>query len=412
MNKMILLITFLFAGLLFGQGSDNASNSAYNSGWNTGTNGGTGFGAWTISNTGSGGVFIGSSNIDVSGESWGMWANSGGVASAVRDFSSPMGIYDVFTIFMDNGSVQVGGTVGFGLQNSSGDNILEVYFVGGQSNYTVDDNTAAGQNSNFGWTNTGIKVVVELNTATTYTVRITPAAGGTEQTVTGSISGTISRLRLFNANAGTGSGSDLFFNSIQHQVDFLPVELTLFTAKTKNNVVELYWQTATEINNFGFEVQRSKMISGSDENWEKIGFVQGNGTIYTPREYNFLDNAVYGGNYSYRLKQIDIDGKFEFSPVVEVSFDKLINGYTLSNNYPNPFNPSTNIKFAFQSDTKAELKIFDIAGNEVQTLFSGLADGGRVYSLYFDASGLSNGLYFYKLSAPGVSEVKKMLLLK
>ncbi|OQY73127.1 MAG: hypothetical protein B6D45_08350, partial [Ignavibacteriales bacterium UTCHB3] len=187
-----------------------------------------------------------------------------------------------------------------------------------------------------------------------------------------------------------------------------PVELTSFTAVAKNGVVNLRWETATEVNNNGFEIQRK---SEKDE-WSKIGFVEGHFTTNSPKYYSFSDKPVGFGIYSYRLKQIDNDGKFEYSPVVEVLVDNLPNGFVLEQNYPNPFNPETAIKFALKEDTKATLKVYNVLGAEVATLFDGIAEAGRYYDLRFNGSEFPSGVYTYKLEAGNTVSVKKMLLLK
>ena len=126
----------------------------------------------------------------------------------------------------------------------------------------------------------------------------------------------------------------------------LPVELTSFSANVSGSSVELNWQTATEVNNYGFEVERNVHTSTllSATKWEKLGFVNGNGNSNSPKDYSFIDDKVSTGKYYYRLKQIDNDGQFEYSKKVEVSFMKP-NEFKLEQNYPNPFNPSTTIRF-------------------------------------------------------------------
>jgi len=193
----------------------------------------------------------------------------------------------------------------------------------------------------------------------------------------------------------------------------LPVELTSFSGKVVNGKVNLNWNTATEINNYGFEVERAKAVSGSQNvQFAKVGFVEGNGNSNSPKSYSFSDANVTAGKYIYRLKQIDTDGQFEYSQEVEVSVQNLINGYVLEQNYPNPFNPSTSIKFGFQNDTRAEVKVYNVIGAEVATLFNGMADAGRIYEVTFDASGLASGTYFYKLVTPDKTDVRKMILMK
>ena len=122
-----------------------------------------------------------------------------------------------------------------------------------------------------------------------------------------------------------------------------PVELTTFTVSAKNNFVLLNWQTATEVNNYGFEIQKSEVSSQNSE-FETVGFVDGHGNSNSPKEYSFKDENVTAGTYKFRLKQIDNDGQFKYSKVVEVSLNQPAE-FSLSQNYPNPFNPSTKIKF-------------------------------------------------------------------
>jgi len=191
----------------------------------------------------------------------------------------------------------------------------------------------------------------------------------------------------------------------------LPVELTSFTASISTNSVNLKWNTATEVNNYGFEIQRSAVSSKqSAENWDKIGFVKGNGNSNSPKNYYFVDENVNSGKYYYRLKQTDIDGKFTFSKVVEADIASP-DVYNLDQNYPNPFNPITTIKYEIPKAGKVKIVIFDMLGREVQTLVNGYKEAGR-YNVQFDASKLASGTYLYKIQAGNFTEVKKMILLK
>ena len=190
----------------------------------------------------------------------------------------------------------------------------------------------------------------------------------------------------------------------------LPVELTSFAANVNEGSVNLNWSTATELNNNGFEVQRAV-----NNEFHTIGFVQGHGTTTNIQNYSFVDQNVAAGNYSYRLKQLDFNGTFEYSNVVEVEV-LGVKEFTLGQNYPNPFNPSTTINFSLAVDSKVSLKIFDVLGQEVATLVNGqLAAGSQQVS--FDASSLNSGVYFYRIDANGndgqkFSSVKKMILTK
>jgi len=190
----------------------------------------------------------------------------------------------------------------------------------------------------------------------------------------------------------------------------IPVELALFNASADNGNVTLSWQTSTEKNNSGFEIQRR-----SDTGYESIGFVPGFGTTTEKQYYSFVDSRVNPSNYYYRLKQIDFDGTFAYSEEVnvEVSSPKY---FALEQNYPNPFNPTTVIEFSLATDSKVSLKIFNALGQEVRTIVNGNMVGG-FHKLSFDASGINSGVYFYKIDATGIDgtdfvDVRKMTLTK
>ncbi len=198
----------------------------------------------------------------------------------------------------------------------------------------------------------------------------------------------------------------------------LPVELSSFTAKVLHSgEIQLDWRTETEVNNYGFEIERKNpplnpLPGGEEKGWVKIGFVEGHGNSNSPKEYSFTDNNTNYGNYSYRLKQIDNDGSFEFSNIIEVDAGLIPDGFVLEQNYPNPFNPATKIKFALAETQNAKLIVFDILGNEVAALFNGIAEGGKVYEKEFDAKELSSGIYIYRLESDSFGESRKMLLIK
>ncbi|MCH7965251.1 MAG: T9SS type A sorting domain-containing protein [Bacteroidetes bacterium] len=185
----------------------------------------------------------------------------------------------------------------------------------------------------------------------------------------------------------------------------IPVELTSFSALTNANDVILNWQTATEINNQGFEIQRS-----SDGEFEKIGFVPGHGTTTETQSYIFIDENVLPGEYSYRLKQMDYDGTTEYSNIVEIDVTQPIE-YSLSQNYPNPFNPSTTISYSISKDGLVTLKVYDILGKEVLTLINEVQSAGTK-NITFDASELSSGVYYYQLVSGEFTSIKKLILMK
>ena len=222
--------------------------------------------------------------------------------------------------------------------------------------------------------------------------------------------------------SGNGSLSDYNFDNFSFNSTTVPVELVEFKATSQENNIKLEWQTATELNNFGFDIERqmtndpmtndgdshSSMVNGQ---WTKIGFVKGNGTTTDTKSYSFTDNTVINGNkYKYRLKQIDQNGSYKYSSETEVTANLVPTSYSLSQNYPNPFNPSTTINFVIPKSSFVNLKVFDILGNEVATLVDENKDAGK-YKIVYDAQNLASGIYIYKLVADGYISTKKMILL-
>ena len=197
--------------------------------------------------------------------------------------------------------------------------------------------------------------------------------------------------------------------------DPLPVELTSFTALLRSSSVELNWQTATEINNYGFEIERASVISNEvrNLNWQKVGFVQGHGNSNSTKQYSFTDDLALDKTlkFSYRLKQIDNDGTFKYSKEVEVN-TQLPTKSSLSQNYPNPFNPSTLISYQISVNSFVTLKVYDVLGKEVATLVNESKEAGN-YEITFNASKLASGVYFYRLQGEnGLLATKKFMLVK
>ncbi len=193
-----------------------------------------------------------------------------------------------------------------------------------------------------------------------------------------------------------------------------PVELNLFNGDYEDGVVNLKWVTATETNNFGFEVERRSDYTA----YEKIGFVNGNGTTTNRVTYNFTDKNISSNRYYYRLKQIDMDGTFEYSNELQIDINTL-NNYQLFQNYPNPFNPGTKISWQSPVNSWQTLKVFDVLGKEIATLVNEYRNAGS-YEINFDGSKLSSGVYYYQLRVGNPSagggqsfvETKKMFYLK
>jgi hypothetical protein len=187
----------------------------------------------------------------------------------------------------------------------------------------------------------------------------------------------------------------------------LPVELSLFTATLSKNEINLFWKTETEVDNYGFEVERRI----DEKDWNQITFVPGNGNSNSPKEYSFSDKDLFAGGstFQYRLKQIDNDGSFEYSDVVEVEI--VPEQYELSQNYPNPFNPSTTIQFSLPKQSQLKINLYNMLGEQVATITEGMYESGN-HKVTFSASNLPSGTYVYRLESSEFVQVKKMILLK
>ena len=195
----------------------------------------------------------------------------------------------------------------------------------------------------------------------------------------------------------------------------VPVELNSFTANVIDAKVLLNWQTASELNNRGFEIQRSltptpSLKEGALGNWRTIGFVDGKGTTTQLNDYNFTDEPIESGLYTYRLKQLDFDGSYKYSDEVDVNFI-FANDFRLSQNYPNPFNPSTTIEYQIPKASFVTIKVYDVLGKEIVTLVKEEKPAG-IHEVNFEPKDLTSGLYLYKISAGGFEQIRKMLFLK
>ncbi|HSD63834.1 MAG TPA: M1 family aminopeptidase [Ignavibacteriaceae bacterium] len=193
------------------------------------------------------------------------------------------------------------------------------------------------------------------------------------------------------------------------QIPPVPVELTSFTATSQGSFVILNWSTATENNNRGFDIERRDNTNNTD--WQTIGFVEGSGTVTTTKMYSYTDRITDYADYSYRLKQIDFDGSFQYSSDVEIKGGIVPDEYSLSQNYPNPFNPATIIKFSLPKESKVKLVVYNLLGQIVTTLAEGNYEAGT-YEKKFDGTNLSSGVYIYELTASNIVLKQKMMLMK
>lgn len=212
---------------------------------------------------------------------------------------------------------------------------------------------------------------------------------------------------LWYANIHTSS---LPGGELRGQMDqgTLPVELASLSSLISGNNVTLNWSTASEVNNSGFEIQRS--ISSSND-WTVAGFVAGRINSSTPSKYTYTDRNIAVGSYNYRLKQIDVNGNFEYFNLQNEVIVGIPSEFRLAQNYPNPFNPVTKIMFDIPVSGNVTLKVFDINGREVLTLVNETKNAGY-YSTDFNAANVSSGIYYYTINANGFSSTKKMMVIK
>jgi hypothetical protein len=197
----------------------------------------------------------------------------------------------------------------------------------------------------------------------------------------------------------------------------LPIELASFTAHVAGGGgVQIDWTTASEVKNFGFELQRRSSLSALFETVPE-SFVPGHGTTTELHSYSFTDRTARSGVYYYRLKQIDLDGSMNFSEPLFVNVDQQGTGaiipvdYSLDQNYPNPFNPSTTIRFGLPRATEVTLDVYDIIGRKIATIVRG-EQGAGYHEVTFENRDLASGVYVYRMKAGGFSATRRFILLK
>ena len=387
----------------------------------------------------------GGASVDIVSNALQMAKNTGTTAYAERnvDFSTvPTGMVFKFDLTVSGGAaatsamiIYVGGDISNSSAIPSNSNVyarLAINTTSTSGEFVVRDitNTTNGANTYSGtktitWVlnNTGASKNYTGPDASTEPVANDAAdiwVGTTKEFNDISIqtaSQTLARFK-FLASSWENNTTITIDNIVIQNESVLPVELTSFSAVPNANSVQLNWQTATEFNNYGFEVERKipDQVLNNNLEWMKIGFVPGHGNSNTSHEYSFIDkNPVDATSFYYRLKQIDVDGKYEYSDALFIKLNVSDKAELLQNS-PNPFNPSTSIKFyiPFQSDVK--IKVYDLLGREVTTLINKNVSEG--YHIVFwngsDKYGeeVASGIYLYRLTAGSFVETKKMILMK
>jgi parallel beta-helix repeat protein len=222
-------------------------------------------------------------------------------------------------------------------------------------------------------------------------------------------------LRIYNDIGSSSVVIDDLTLTAVNSTNPLPVELVSFTGAVANGTTILNWKTATEVNTYGFDIEKKESGSATAV-WSKIGFVAGSGTTNAPHNYTFTDPSAAVAAFSYRLKQIDTDGQFTYSKEIQMSVTAVTPKdlpveFALGQNYPNPFNPSTLIQYSVAAAGPVRLTVYDITGREVATLVNGQMEPGR-YSVQWNAKNFASGVYIYRLNAGKFTSVKKLLLQK
>ena len=220
-------------------------------------------------------------------------------------------------------------------------------------------------------------------------------------------------LRQGSASAAPRIVMDGIFITTSWDNSALPVELASFSSFTENGNVHLLWNTFSELNNLGFDIERLfvNYQSPISDQWKKSGFVQGSGTSLNSANYKFSDNDLNPGIYKYRLKQKDFNGNFEYFYLNNEVNVLPPAKFSLSQNFPNPFNPKTVISYKLATGSFIKVDVFDILGNKVKNLVNADQIAGS-YSVEFDGSDLASGNYFYKLQSEKFTEIKRMTLIK
>ncbi|MFA6979824.1 MAG: YCF48-related protein [Ignavibacteriaceae bacterium] len=215
------------------------------------------------------------------------------------------------------------------------------------------------------------------------------------------------RMHSGNLYSGFGVGGSgvilKYFDSA-----YVPVELTSFNANVEGNDVILNWITASEINNKGFYIERKT----SNNNYKKMEFITGKGTSTKRNDYTYTDKNLVNGYYTYRLKQVDHDGREELSREVTVWIVSNPELFELSQNYPNPFNPNTKITFRTGRSGVLKLTVYNLLGEKIKVLFNEYAEAGKKYEIDFNSNNLPSSIYYYELNQYGKREIKKMLHIK
>ncbi|NOS85877.1 MAG: T9SS type A sorting domain-containing protein [Ignavibacteria bacterium] len=226
---------------------------------------------------------------------------------------------------------------------------------------------------------------------------------------------------MFYGENSTGNAANIFLDEFDYHNDLagtpLPVTMGSFNLYGNDRSAALSWSTTSELNNSGFEIERSNISGTTTDGWLKIAFVKGNGTTTEPKNYSYNDNNLKAGSYKYRLKQTDYNGNFEYFTPANAEYVTIVkpNEFSLSQNYPNPSNPVCKIDYQLPFAGIVNITVFDVTGKAVKELVNGF-QAADYYSVTFDGSGLASGIYFYRINGSSenlvFTKTMKMVLVK
>ncbi len=201
--------------------------------------------------------------------------------------------------------------------------------------------------------------------------------------------------------ADDGEVEDYAFDTI------LPVELASFSIENEGFQVQLQWSTLSEDNNAGFEVQHS----WNEDPFRTIAFVEGSGTTQDTKVYSYTPGLVSPGIHRFRLKQVDFDGAFEYSPVIERRID-LPGAFLLEPIYPNPFSDQATIRFTLENREPVKVILYDALGREQRVLYDGYPQAGKTQRISLDGHLIPNGMYLVRLVGATFSASQKVMRLQ
>lgn len=226
---------------------------------------------------------------------------------------------------------------------------------------------------------------------------------------------------MFYGENSAGNVANIFLDDFDYHNDLagtpLPVTMGSFNLFGNSRSASLTWSTTSELNNSGFDIERSTVSGSTTGDWQKIAFVKGSGTTNEPRNYSFSDNNLRAGNYKYRLKQIDFNGNFEHFTPANAEYITIVapNEFSLSQNYPNPSNPVSKIDYQIPFSGNVNLTVYDVTGRIVMELVNGFQTADY-HSVTFNGNNLASGIYFYRISVSSENSsfvrTMKMVLVK